>query len=474
MKASKEESSPNMSSRIKILVLGDGNFSFSLDLAHKLSQLHDNWYLVATSFDDRDALIRKYPDSFSHVMDEFSRCFHNHEIQIQHGVDATIPIMQQLRCCDQSSPSFYFHHVIFNFPHLGIEDCVAHSAMCAHVMQCVADILVPDAGLFYLSLSRGQFVRWNIQQMASRNKFDIAAEVPLTPRDWPTWELKRHQNGKSFKDRVDSCYHFTLRLNGSGKDSINDPSQDHATLEHANLFVLLSNAKFPRAPLLSDKISDNRDSAMDLKVSTNQGEGVTLNPSRKKKRKVEALTEGMYKVLDPSDNDNGDCENFECNTCAKRFSSLQAIRTHVYVEHILKNEEVQSNDPTSTISEKEFTCSDCGKILKSKDAFLQHRTAKHNGPFHDIKPAWAQSERQRCTISTITTTTTATATETATFECPVCGLHFESQHLLVEHGLHGFQPKEYMSEEKSFTCHLCQKICKDERALKQHINYCSN
>jgi len=353
--------------------------------------------------------------------------------------------------------------------------------------QC-AKILAED-GIFYLSLSKGQFTRWNIQQMALRTKFYLTAEVPLKVRDWPLWELKRHQNGKSFKDRIDSCYHFSFGLL-SGKEEIK---------EHINLFLLPPIEAHTSIVLQSIGIvGGGNDGRTAIKEGV--GEKFDINPTpkstnpirMKKKRKMDALTEGIFKVVTINEGSVA-CDEFECIPCGRRFSLLQAIKTHAYVEHILKknsslclegskgtgaerDEEVeeaegatQINSATTCIStdsvgkgSSEFSCIDCGKMVKNEEALDQHRKAKHSGHFRDIKPVWAQSERLK----------SSSLFELAgEFECPACGLQFASENALVAHEEHGFQPEEVFRQE-TFVCDNCKKSCIDMRALRQHQNFC--
>ncbi|KAF7073051.1 hypothetical protein CFC21_078096 [Triticum aestivum] len=90
-----------------ILVVGDGDFSFSLALATAFGSGEN---IVATSLDSYDALVGKYNEAESNVM-ELKRM----RATVLHGVDAkkmkTRPYLKTRR----------FDRIVFNFPHAGFK-----------------------------------------------------------------------------------------------------------------------------------------------------------------------------------------------------------------------------------------------------------------------------------------------------------------------------------------------------------------
>ena len=88
---------------------------------------------MTTSYDSLEELYSKYPDSIRSILKKLS----NHEqVHVMHGIDASVCLKDQLLDVDSS-----FDHIIFNFPHLGTEDCVLHMSMIGHIMHSVKSVL---------------------------------------------------------------------------------------------------------------------------------------------------------------------------------------------------------------------------------------------------------------------------------------------------------------------------------------------
>ena len=110
-----------------VLILGDGNFSFSWSLTDKLSTKNTNFKIICSSFDSRDEVLQKYPES-SFFLSKLSK-FQN--VTIVHGINASTSLKNQL----EDKESAGINHVIFNFPHIGIENLKLHRCLLAHIFH---------------------------------------------------------------------------------------------------------------------------------------------------------------------------------------------------------------------------------------------------------------------------------------------------------------------------------------------------
>lgn len=97
---------PQLSSKDKILLIGEGNFSFARSLAENyLEEGAEN--MIATCFDTEDVLYQKYGDEAKENV-EFVREFGG---KVMFEVDAT-DMPKELK-------KLRFTKIIFNFPHAG-------------------------------------------------------------------------------------------------------------------------------------------------------------------------------------------------------------------------------------------------------------------------------------------------------------------------------------------------------------------
>ncbi|KAL6073699.1 Ferredoxin-fold anticodon-binding domain-containing protein 1, variant 2 [Balamuthia mandrillaris] len=95
----------------RILVLGDGNFSFSLALSKLLERSFPLSFpsIFATVYDSEEILHQKYPDARAIVQELEEK----RGVSVHYEVDATD--LRQLKPLQGMS----FHYVVFNFPHIG-------------------------------------------------------------------------------------------------------------------------------------------------------------------------------------------------------------------------------------------------------------------------------------------------------------------------------------------------------------------
>lgn len=59
-----------------------------------------------------------------------------------------------------------FDVVIWNHPHLGLEDFRLHRLLLAHFFSSATAVLVPETGVVCVSVVNGQDTRWNLKGQA--------------------------------------------------------------------------------------------------------------------------------------------------------------------------------------------------------------------------------------------------------------------------------------------------------------------
>ena len=97
------------------MIVGDGNFSFSLSFLKRLDQLNQVISTFqCTSYDSYDSLLLKYPEVTAVFHDLLQFNDKQKFVYIHHNIDATSGLYQQL-----SVDLIKFQYIIFNFPHLG-------------------------------------------------------------------------------------------------------------------------------------------------------------------------------------------------------------------------------------------------------------------------------------------------------------------------------------------------------------------
>jgi len=190
---------------LTFLTLGDGDFSFSLDLARYLAEEsskslkgHPTFRLVATGFDSLDELAEKYKDAHFTLrqlrhLDSSSAV----SVSVHHSVNAVDADAVGER-------TFPGTNVIFNHPHLGTEDSMLHSQFLCHLFHAVDKVWLKNDGLFHLTLANGQFERWNCLAAAERQSMVQVDRCPFQspPVKDPYYRYRRHQTGKSFANRT--------------------------------------------------------------------------------------------------------------------------------------------------------------------------------------------------------------------------------------------------------------------------------
>ncbi|KAI9343569.1 hypothetical protein BDR26DRAFT_933099 [Obelidium mucronatum] len=397
-----------MSHPFFVLLLGDGNFSFSLALARALfdspavfadsNHAKARRYLnipsnvrtkdvriLATSFDSREQLGRKYFD-FPVIEKNLEKYAEN--VRLMHQINAweLAKTFTPATAADDAlwtlgqrpDGSVGFDTVAWNHPHLGTEDFRLHRFLMAHFFNSVSSVLNnqnPSSSVV-VSLVLGQEIRWDLVGQASRSNLVLSpADSPFAfiEQDWPGYVVKRNMHGKSFKNEAtkkrmaDEMKSFGFRFVRGSELEVGEvevtTTQQLASKLGTTLVISPS----------TDGVIDPADTLVP-KYKNPQPAATISPPSSTTQQQIPTTKEELNKFPLPSP--------LACPYCLKAFPQTRAYKQHVLQIHILK----QRGDDWVPNASLTFPCRGwpdsnvppCAKLFSSDDGRWQHEVIKHS------------------------------------------------------------------------------------------------
>ncbi|KAL4554661.1 hypothetical protein LXL04_037260 [Taraxacum kok-saghyz] len=210
----KEKWVKHYSSNHQILLVGEGDFSFSLSLAMAFGSASN---LVASSLDSYDVLIKKYNGVKSNL--EILRHF---GAQLLHGVDS----LNMKFHIDLSTRKF--DRIVYNFPHAGFLGketdhlvIMIHRNLIRGFFMNAIDMLLPNGEIHVTHKTAHPFDTWNIEELATQSCLTLLESVEFKIEDYPGYNNKRGDGtnpNKSFP--LGKCSTFKFILSSKTKKSI--------------------------------------------------------------------------------------------------------------------------------------------------------------------------------------------------------------------------------------------------------------
>ncbi|XP_018450838.1 heavy metal-associated isoprenylated plant protein 41-like isoform X1 [Raphanus sativus] len=200
------------SSNHQILLVGEGDFSFSCTLATRFRSASN---ICASSLDTYDDVVRKYKKGRSNL-DTLKRL----GASLLHGVDATkLQLHPHLNCIK-------FDRIIFNFPHAGFHGKETDSSLIKKHRELVfgflhgASHMVRADGEVHVShKNKPPFCHWKLEELASKCSLALTQCVAFEKSEYPGYENKRGDGSRcDMPFLLGECTTFKFRVSRVAKE----------------------------------------------------------------------------------------------------------------------------------------------------------------------------------------------------------------------------------------------------------------
>lgn len=505
-------------SSISVILLGEGDFTYSLDVCRFMaaslatsafnlkSALDglDSISITCTGIDTLHELSEKYKD-IEFVLRNIRKC-NNARIktQILHGINAVEAECTVIDDRNNNSVCQSFDHVIFNHPHLGTEDAHLHSRFLQHLFHaCSKRWMQPRTGLLHLTLVNGQCARWKCIEGAKQHGLELLRRGTFYPPNFlPTtnsdrecttqvrstyYNLRRHQSGRSFANRRRDNGSETL-IFGRACDEY-QVADSIRLLPWENMYCDTAN-HVPILKATTTELSNNHTNLFSCKYCSKsfpehrslKNHLVSLHPTSEDVRTLNIEKSGKRKKRRKLSNEginNGENNVLGVKNTGKRQSDGKTV---------------PCDGIDDGIQGPPWICSICNsqqltlqRIFPHKEALLAHQRAKHFGLHLDIKPDW---QVRQSNVNDEKDSSNAGDNKDSPRSCPICHKHFINEY---EESLHAMEFLPTLSVLATATaqkfasgnrlrseisssgnvCTYCSKILKGVRARLQHENFCS-
>ncbi|XP_072968523.1 uncharacterized protein [Typha angustifolia] len=190
----------------EILLVGEGDFSFSLSLADAFGSASN---IVATSLDPHDVVVAKYAKAESN-MENLKKM----GAMILHGIDATKMKLHS----DLTARKF--DRIVFNFPHAGFkgkEDSMRminlHRPLVRGFFKNASRMLRTDGEIHISHKTGGPFCKWNLEELALKNSLVLSECANFEIKEYPGYANKRGDGARCDQPfRLGNCCTFKFRI----------------------------------------------------------------------------------------------------------------------------------------------------------------------------------------------------------------------------------------------------------------------
>ncbi|KAH7479537.1 25S rRNA (uridine-N(3))-methyltransferase [Phytophthora ramorum] len=192
-----------------VLVLGDGDFSFSRGLVKHRGTGHG---VLATSFDSESSVHNKYPNA--HECIAAVRSAHG---LVLHDVDATklLELPQQIKTgAGVKEVPHMFQYIVFNFPHSGQQRVHVNRALLLDFFESARDRLTARGEAHVSLKTRPPYSNWFIEDQAKAAGFVLKERRKFNIRLFPGY-CHRTTDPQAKKFEAELCVTYVFVVNRS-------------------------------------------------------------------------------------------------------------------------------------------------------------------------------------------------------------------------------------------------------------------
>ncbi|KAL8033324.1 hypothetical protein ABFX02_13G153200 [Erythranthe guttata] len=194
------------SSRHQILVVGDGDFSFSASLAVAFGCASN---MIATSLDSKNFLEENYGNAKSNIEELRSR-----GCKVIHGVDATEMANHR------SLGHLNFDRIVYNFPYAGLfkhlsreSQLQRHRTLASLFLKNAKEMINEDGEIHISHKTNGFHEEWKLVSIASSHGLRLIEAVKFDRDDYPGYNTKYGFGGDdNFYCYPSNTYKFGLKI----------------------------------------------------------------------------------------------------------------------------------------------------------------------------------------------------------------------------------------------------------------------
>lgn len=252
---------------MRLLTIGDGDFSFSLALAKIVGP---KVKMVATSHESLETVRTTYGPVY---MDEIlSALQQDYNAEVLHGLDATSE--ESLNKLGKHA----FHRIVWNFPCVRMpagadgqnQEMEENKLLLARFFQLAGALLKPDIGELHIThKTKGAFAHWKLEDIGAQNGgWSCRQKIVFDRCNYPGYVNKKVLSNKSFPIWDSQTYIFTQ------SESSPTPEKTEDQLCSSSSMI----------PVTSDMLNTIRELLLPSKNKRQTSENKRRNLSSKNKR----------------------------------------------------------------------------------------------------------------------------------------------------------------------------------------------